>query len=128
MSQSPKPIDDAKPSDGPEYGEEAFAGISTEHLYQKLQPITVPSHSPRAHFNNWGQTWYCTPLAVFEPETVEQCGTILELARREGKVVRAVGVGHSPSDLACTTGFMIRMTRMNKIIEVSIGWSMGDDL
>ncbi|OBZ74341.1 L-gulonolactone oxidase [Grifola frondosa] len=59
------------------------------------------------------------PLAVFEPENEEQCALILELARREGKTVRAAGIGHSPSDLACTTGFMLRTEKLCKIIEVN---------
>lgn len=75
--------------------------------------------SQRARFTNWGQTFHCTPLAIFEPENEFQCELILELARREGKVVRAVGVGHSPSDLACTNGFMLRTTKMNRVLEVN---------
>jgi hypothetical protein len=42
----------------------------------------------------------------------------LELARRERQTVRAIGVGHSPSDLACTSGYMIQMNRLDKIIDV----------
>lgn len=99
---------------------EDIPNLTTDELYRALQGVTVPSSSPRARFNNWGQSYYCKPLAVFEPETEGQCKLILELARREGKVVRAVGVGHSPSDLACTTGFMVRMTRFKRMLEVCI--------
>ena len=28
--------------------------------------------------------------------------------------------GHSPSDLACTTGFMVRMTRFKRMLEVCV--------
>ncbi|KAG2006051.1 FAD binding domain-containing protein [Coprinopsis cinerea AmutBmut pab1-1] len=94
--------------------------LSTQDLYRLLEPITVPSHSPRARFTNWGLSFTCKPLAVFEPENDYQCELILELARREGKVLRAVGVGHSPSDLACTNGFMLRATKMNHILEVNV--------
>ena len=68
---------------------------------------------------NWGGTYACTPLAIYEPETETQCALILELARREKKHVRFAGVGHSPSDLACTTEYMLRTTRLNKVLEVS---------
>jgi L-gulonolactone oxidase len=88
-------------------------------LYRLLAPITLPPSSPRAKFTNWGQTFTCTPLAVFEPETEYQCELILELARREGKVVRAVGVGHSPSDLACTSEYMLRTDKLGRVLEVS---------
>lgn len=94
------------------------SNIPLQNLYSLLQPITVPSTSPRAKFSNWGRTYYCTPLSVFEPENEFQCQLILELARRESKVVRVVGVGHSPSDLACTNDFMLRTEKMNRLLEV----------
>lgn len=93
--------------------------IPLHSLYQLLHPITLPAASTR--FNNWARTYFCTPSAIFEPESEAQCKLILELARREGRTVRAIGVGHSPSDLACTTGYMVRLTKMNRVIQVSTG-------
>lgn len=90
------------------------SSIPSQNLYQLLQPIT----SPTASFNNWGKSFFCTPLAVFEPENEFQCELILELARREGKSVKAAGVGHSPSDLACTNEYMLRTTKLNRLLEV----------
>ena len=98
----------------------SLSHIPLEDIYTLLRPITVTPSSSEAVFQNWGRTFRCTPLAVFEPETEYQCELILELARREGQTVRAVGVGHSPSDLACTSGYMVRMGKLNNIIEVSI--------
>lgn len=92
--------------------------IPIDTLYSLLRPVTVPSTASRARFINWGLSFECTPLTVFEPESEYQCELILELARREGKRVRAAGVGHSPSDLACTTDFMLRTEKLNKVIEV----------
>lgn len=97
-----------------------LSAIPLEALYRLLEPVTVPSSAPRASFINWGLSYQCTPLAVFEPETEYQCELVLELARREGKTVRAVGVGHSPSDLACTSQYMLRTEKLNKILEVSV--------
>lgn len=34
--------------------------------------------------------------------------------------MRAAGVGHSPSDLACTEEFMVVMTGMRAILEVIV--------
>ena len=95
-----------------------FKNIPLQNLYALLQPITVPSSSPRGTFSNWGQSYHCKPLAIFEPENEYQCELILELARREGKTVRAVGVGHSPSDIACTNEFMLRTEKLNRLLEV----------
>lgn len=93
--------------------------LPTAALYSLLDDITLPPGHPDATFTNWGQTYACTPLAVFEPENEQQCALILELARREGKRVRFAGVGHSPSDLACTAEYMLRTTKLNRVLEVS---------
>ncbi|KAG1759959.1 L-gulonolactone D-arabinono-1,4-lactone oxidase [Suillus occidentalis] len=92
-----------------------LSAIPLSQLYGLLQPITV---SPNPKFANWSRTFTCSPLAVFEPTTELHCELILELARRENKVVRAVGVGHSPSDLACTTGYMLRTTKLDRLLEI----------
>ena len=71
-------------------------------------------------FLNWAHTFHCDPLAIFEPDSVHECTALLDKARQHGKVLRAVGVGHSPSDLACTTGYMLRTTKLNRLLEVSV--------
>ncbi|KAF8130274.1 D-arabinono-1,4-lactone oxidase-domain-containing protein [Boletus edulis] len=71
-------------------------------------------------FSNWGRTFACEPIAIFEPDSVQECQHILALARTHRKVVRAVGVGHSPSDLPCTTGYMLRTTKLNRLLEVNV--------
>ncbi|KAF7300332.1 FAD-binding PCMH-type domain-containing protein [Mycena chlorophos] len=95
-----------------------FMAANAEATAAILSAITVPRSSPRARFVNWGLSFECLPLAIFEPRTEAECGLVLEMARREGKVLKAVGVGHSPSDLACTGDFMLRMTRLDKLLEV----------
>ncbi|KAI0656292.1 L-gulonolactone/D-arabinono-1,4-lactone oxidase [Cubamyces menziesii] len=94
--------------------------IPLSTLYELLAPVTVRAGQPKATFINWGLSYTCTPLCVFEPETEEQCRLVLELARREGKSVRVAGIGHSPSDLVCTTGFMLRTEKLKKVIEVNV--------
>ena len=96
----------------------SISHLPLHELYRRLQPITVDRSSSDAVFQNCGRTFRCIPSTVFQPETEHQLELILELARREGQAIRAVGVGHSPSDLACTSGYMLRMNKMNKVIEV----------
>ncbi|PCH43020.1 L-gulonolactone/D-arabinono-1,4-lactone oxidase [Wolfiporia cocos MD-104 SS10] len=94
------------------------ASLPRPALDARLAPITVPAGSPRARFVNWGRSYTCAPLAVFEPRTEYECELVLELARRERRPVRAAGVGHSPSDLACTDGYMLRTEKLSRVIEV----------
>lgn len=90
--------------------------MSLSDVVEALKPITVPAE--QAVFENWAGTFRCSPLSIFEPASERDLELIFELARREGRTVRAVGVGHSPSDLACTSGYMVRMNRMDAIVEV----------
>lgn len=43
---------------------------------------------------------------------------VLALARQQNRRVKVVGGGHSPSDIACTDGFMIHMGKMNRLLQV----------
>ncbi|KAK0463083.1 L-gulonolactone D-arabinono-1,4-lactone oxidase [Desarmillaria tabescens] len=97
-----------------------LTSIPLDDLYTLLAPITVPPSTSRGKFSNWGQTFHCAPLAIFEPENEYQCELILELARREKKVVRAAGIGHSPSDIACTKEFMLRTQKLNRVLSVNV--------
>lgn len=93
--------------------------LPLQQLWEVLAPVTASPRSARASFTNWGLTYTCRPLSVFEPENEAECGLVLELARREGKKVRVAGVGHSPSDLACTSEYMLRTEKLDKVLEVS---------
>ncbi|KZO97471.1 gulonolactone oxidase Lgo1 [Calocera viscosa TUFC12733] len=83
----------------------ALRAWTTLGLYTALEP-------------NWAETFRCAPAAVFVPEGVGQCLLILELAKREGKTLRATGARHSPSDLWCTRGWMVRMDKIDKVLEI----------
>eukprot|EP00079_Xenopus_tropicalis_P025911 XP_012819551.1 PREDICTED: L-gulonolactone oxidase-like [Xenopus tropicalis] len=69
-------------------------------------------------FQNWAQTYGSSPELYFQPTCVEEIKEILDLARQRSKRVKVVGGGHSPSDIACTDDFMIRMDKMNRILKV----------
>ena len=91
--------------------------LSTDELHNLLIPI---SRKPFTSISNWSKTFQCIPVCIFDPETEYQCELILELAKRRKVPLRATGVGHSPSDIACTNGFLICTLKLNRLLEV---WS-----
>lgn len=95
-----------------------LASWETLDLRIALEACSVPSRSPLALFTNWARTFECRPTRVFAPSTALQCRQIVELARRDGATVHPVGVGHSPSDLACTDGWLVRMEGLSGTLEV----------
>lgn len=97
------------------------AGVSsrsTAELEKLVQPIVLPNSSPKAKFQNWGKSFVSTPARVFAPTTVTQCAAIVELARRQGAQLRAIGRAHSPSDLPFTTGWAMRMEGLNGVVDI----------
>ncbi|KAJ7041193.1 D-arabinono-1,4-lactone oxidase-domain-containing protein [Mycena alexandri] len=93
-----------------------YAGLPRPALVAALEPLVAP---PRTPFHNWARTFSCAPLARFRPTTTHHCRLALELARRDARVLRPVGVGHSPSDIACTRDYMLSMVGMSGLVDVS---------
>ncbi|KAG0197736.1 hypothetical protein BGX33_000360 [Mortierella sp. NVP41] len=83
-------------------------------LQKELQALSTPNKI----FQNWAQTFRCMPEQYYTPSTEEEIIKIIHLARISGKHVKAIGTGHSPSDLACTDGFMINTDKLNNLIKV----------
>lgn len=71
-------------------------------------------------FQNWARTYGCYPEMYYQPTSVEEIREVLALARQQNKRVKVVGGGHSPSDIACTDGFMIHMGKMNRVLKVDM--------
>ncbi|CAF0889707.1 unnamed protein product [Brachionus calyciflorus] len=70
------------------------------------------------HFKNWSNTYSCNPSLYFEPETIEEIKEILKSANENKKIVKVVGVGHSPSSIACTNDYMISLSKFDRIIDI----------
>ncbi|WVQ85003.1 hypothetical protein IAT38_007167 [Cryptococcus sp. DSM 104549] len=93
-----------------------LTAVDSSALEAAIGLISIPSS--QAVFTNWAQTFRCQPQRVFAPTTALECRQIVELARREDARVHPVGVGHSPSDLACTHGWLIRMEGVKGVVKV----------
>ncbi|KAG0144225.1 hypothetical protein CROQUDRAFT_47611 [Cronartium quercuum f. sp. fusiforme G11] len=81
----------------------------TDHeLKDRLWPIRY-----RDSFQNWARNIQCRPRGLMRPRTEEEVRLVIELARREGREVRCVGAGHSPSDLACSSDYMMNLDNLS---------------
>ena len=59
------------------------------------------------------------PLRVYRPATLEDVRGIVRAAEADGATVRAVGSGHSWSDVALTSGYLVRTDRLADPLEVT---------
>ncbi|GAA5889432.1 hypothetical protein JCM16303_005561 [Sporobolomyces ruberrimus] len=98
-----------------------LADLSVSDLVDRLTPIThLPGTTPSV-FTNWATTFRSQTQATFKPRSVDQVRWIVELARREGKELRAAGAGHSPSDIVCTGGYVMDLKGLDRVITIDEG-------
>src|SRR5919198_285548 len=69
-------------------------------------------------WRNWAGDQQCVPAAIESPATVEALQAVVSSAADRGQKVRAAASGHSFTDTACTDGVMVRLDRMNRVLEV----------
>src|SRR5436309_13662315 len=72
-------------------------------------------------WRNWAGDQQCVPARVERPGSVEELRTAVERAAAGGLSVRAAASGHSFTDIACTDGVMVRLERMNRVLDVDPG-------
>src|SRR3954469_23726006 len=72
-------------------------------------------------WRNWTRDQRCAPAAIEEPGSEAEVADALSRAAASGRSVRAAGSGHSFSDIACTDGVMVRLGRMNRVLETNGG-------
>ncbi|MEU1180842.1 D-arabinono-1,4-lactone oxidase [Streptomyces sp. NPDC005820] len=69
-------------------------------------------------WTNWSGEQTGHPMSVVRPHDEEDVVRAVRTATERGLTVRAVGSGHSFSDLVCTDGVMIDLSRMNRVLSV----------
>ncbi|KAJ2711971.1 D-arabinono-1,4-lactone oxidase [Coemansia spiralis] len=67
-------------------------------------------------FRNWAGTFESQPEWYLAPESEHDVIAVVCAARRAGLRVKAVGSGHSPSDIACTDSVMLNMDKMCRVL------------
>ena len=65
-------------------------------------------------WTNWARQQHCAPERIARPGSEEELSELVAGAR----AVRAVGSGHSFTDIACTDGLMVDMSRMGRVLSV----------
>jgi hypothetical protein len=55
------------------------------------------------------------PLRIYAPQTIDEVVAIVRFAERDGVTARAVGSGHSWSDVALTEGFLMRTNGLARV-------------
>ena len=70
------------------------------------------------HHATWARTFHSRPELYIEPESVEEVQKIIELARRRRRRIVVTGASHSPSDLTCTSSWLLSIHKLSNILDV----------
>jgi D-arabinono-1,4-lactone oxidase len=68
--------------------------------------------------STWARTFHSSPELYIQPESIAEVGKLVNLARRCRRRITTVGCGHSPSDLTCTSSWLVNLDNFNKILSV----------
>src|SRR5581483_5025893 len=74
------------------------------------------SDGPR--WKNWGGNQRCSPAAIEQPRSALEVAEAVRRARHAGQTVKVVGTGHSFTDIACTTGRMLSIDDLDRVVDV----------
>ncbi|MDP2315508.1 MAG: D-arabinono-1,4-lactone oxidase [Pseudomonadota bacterium] len=69
-------------------------------------------------FETWGKTHRATPAAWAMPADEAEVADVVRRAAAAGQGVRVVGAGHSWSDCVVTDGVIVRLDRLDQLLQV----------
>lgn len=80
---------------------------------------SVPFRVKDSHLHHtWARTFYSRPEIYVQPQSVQEIQKVVTLARRCRRRLVTVGAGHSPSDLTCTSSWMVNLDEFNRILSI----------
>src|SRR5271167_4346387 len=68
--------------------------------------------------STWARTFHSSPELYIQPESIAEVEKLINLSRRCRRRVTTVGCGHSPSDITCTSSWLVNLDNFNKILSV----------
>ncbi|KAL1978253.1 hypothetical protein VTN31DRAFT_1112 [Thermomyces dupontii] len=92
---------------------------SIERELARLDP-DVPFRATQNHIHHtWARTFYSLPELYIQPQSLEEIQKVVKLAGRCRRRVVVVGSGHSPSDLTCTSSWVVNLDHFNRVLHIS---------
>lgn len=71
-----------------------------------------------SEWHNWAGDQRCTPTKVLHPSTVADISAVVAAAADAGTTVKAVGAGHSFTDIALTNGVQLHLDGLSGLLAV----------
>lgn len=87
-------------------------------LSSLLSAVPFPAIAGHIH-STWAGTFYSRPELYIRPRSVAEIQQVVALAHRCRRRIVTVGSGHSPSDLTCTSSWLVNLDDLNHILGIS---------
>lgn len=85
----------------------------------RLDPAVPFRASSDYLHHTWAKTFYSRPELFLRPQSIPEIEKVVTLARRCRRRLVVVGSGHSPSDLTCTSAWLVNLDDFNRVLDVS---------
>lgn len=80
---------------------------------------TVPFRASRRHLHRtWAGTFGSLPELYIQPESQAEVEKVVGLARRWRRRIVVTGCAHSPSDLTCSSSWMVNLDGLQRVLAV----------
>lgn len=73
---------------------------------------------PGARWRNWGRSAGASPVHLARPTSVDEVVAVVRTAAERGLAVKAIGAGHSFTDIAATPGVLIELDGLQGVLAV----------
>jgi hypothetical protein len=77
--------------------------------------MSGPAYKVRTTWRNHLANQSIDPLRIYAPQSIDEVVAIVQAAEQAGVTTRAVGSGHSWSDVALTDGFLMTTQRLSRV-------------
>lgn len=85
----------------------------------RLDPA-VPFRATKAHHHHtWAKTFHSHPELYIQPKTPEELQKVITLARRCRRRITVAGCAHSPSDLTCTSSWLVNLDHFQDLLDIN---------
>ncbi|OAQ57539.1 sugar 1,4-lactone oxidase [Pochonia chlamydosporia 170] len=81
----------------------------------------IPFRAKQHHLHRtWARTFSSIPELYIQPETLAEIEKVVSLAHKCRRRIVTTGCGHSPSNITCTSSWMVNLDQFNKILSVNL--------
>ena len=82
----------------------------------KLDPDIPFRASPGHRGHTWAKTYYFIPELYIQPQSLPELRKVVKLASKCRRRISLIGCGHSPSDLICTSSWLVNIDHLEKVL------------